>query len=75
MKTAIALIVAAASLAVTASPASAQLADQRSFMDGFWSNNYYVAQREVYLRFTYAPRDPGMESAGYGGWVLHERNW
>jgi hypothetical protein len=75
MKFAIALVVTAASLAFTALPAGAQLADQRSFMHGFWSNNYFVAQRQVYPRFTYAPRDPAMESAGYGGWVLHEQNW
>jgi len=60
-----------------AQPASAQLADQRSFLHplGFWSNNYFVAQREVYPRFRYAAPDPAMEWSSHGGWVLHERNW
>ena len=57
--------------------ANAQLADKRSFMHplGFWSNNYYVAQREIYPRFIYAPRDPAVEWYSSGGWLLHERNW
>lgn len=59
------------------SGAHAQLADQRSFLHplGFWSNDYYVAQREVYPRFRYAVPNPAMDWPGHGGWVLHERNW
>lgn len=68
---------AAALTALIASPASAQLADKRSFMHplGFWSNDYYVAQREVYPRFIYASPDPYADWSSEGGWLLHERNW
>lgn len=70
------ILIALAFAAVPAPPASAAFADQRSFFHplGFWGNDYFVAQRQIYPRFFYAPRDPAMESSGDGGWILHERN-
>jgi hypothetical protein len=70
-------LAATAALIATISVANAQLADKRSFMHplGFWSNNYYVAQREVYPRLIYAQPDPYVDWSSEGGWVLHERNW
>jgi hypothetical protein len=58
------------------SSASAQLADKRSFLHplGVWSNEGYVAQKQVYPRFHYAT-DAYFASPSDGGWVLHERNW
>lgn len=61
--------------ALFASAANAQLADKRSFFWGFWSNDYYVAQKEIYPRFHYAPRDVLTADPSSGGWILHERNW
>jgi len=69
-----------------ASTANAQIADRRSFLHplGFWSNDCYVAQREVYPQI----RQPGIKTANFGfftapdamepsqgGGVQHERNW
>lgn len=81
------IIAAGALFCVTmGSAANAQIADRRSFLHplGFWSNDYYVAQREVYpqiwqpetknaeFRFFTAP---GPFDYSQGGGVQHERNW
>ena len=59
--------------------ADAKFADKRSFMHplGFWSNEGYVKQREVYPRryrnwVELAPYDA---DPCCGGGILHERNW
>lgn len=81
MKTA-RLTAAAALLIALTSAASAQLADKRTFFYGFWSNDVYVAQRQVYppvwktgypVPVRYVFPDLGWYSDGGG--VLHERNW
>lgn len=71
------LLVTGVSLATVlfASSADAQLADKGSFFHGFWSNNCYVAQREVYPRVRYSPEHYYPDDPRRGGWVLHERNW
>lgn len=81
------LAVAGALLCVTmASAANAQIADRRSFLHplGFWSNDYYVAQREVYpqirqpetrtVEFGFFAA-PGPYDYSQGGGVQHEWNW
>jgi hypothetical protein len=72
--------IAATALAILASPADAQIADKRSFMHplGFWSNNYYVAQRRIYppaLAVAIYYADPELLGTSAGGGLLHERNW
>jgi hypothetical protein len=80
MKIHFTLAITAALTATLASPVSAQLADKRSFMHplGFWSNNYYVAQRRIYppaLAVAIYYADPELLGTSAGGGLLHERNW
>lgn len=81
MKTA-RLTAAAALLLTLTTTAGAQIADQRTFFHGFWSNNVYVAHRQVYppvwktghpipTRYVF----PDLDWNSEGGGVLHERNW
>jgi hypothetical protein len=65
---------------VFASAANAQMADKRSFFHplGFWGNDGFVAQREVYPRG--ASTVLVIEPSPYtdpccGGGLMHERNW
>lgn len=80
MKITLSVAGAALAFAFTASPASAQFADQRSFMHplGVWSNDRVVAQRNAYPRraiatFWYA--EPEWRWPAAWGWVMHERDW
>jgi|GEM_PF-2793013 len=83
MKTSL-TVAAAATLVILTSAANAQLADKRSFFHplGVWSNEGFVAQRQVYpprwkfertAQAYYA--DPDLQWNSNGGGVLHERNW
>ena len=76
------LVIAAVMLIAFASAADAQIADKRTFFHGFWSNDVYVAQRQVYpplwktghpvpVRYV----SPDLDWNSDGGGVLHERNW
>jgi hypothetical protein len=74
------IVSAVALTALFALPAGAQLADKRSFMHplGFWSNNYYVAQKRIYPRALFIPAryaDARILWSSEGGGLLHERNW
>jgi hypothetical protein len=73
---------AAALLLMLGSAASAQLADKRSFFHGFWSNEGFVAQRQVYPPIWKTGHFPARDILhrdvdwnGEGGGLLHERNW
>lgn len=80
MKLSLIVAAATASLLILTSAANAQNADKRSFFHplGFWSNEGFVAQPQIYprrLRVPHYDSDPEMSSPHNGGYVLHERNW